>query len=605
MAQYLVTLSLGPVQSLIEAARRTRDLWCGSWLLAEAAKAAALVLHNHQPGCLIFPCPANPELDLAASARIKDEDANIANVLRALVEADDDSALGVLLQTAKQAAADRLAGLCQQGKNRLADLPFHQEIWDAQCQDILESFAVWVKIGEGGYAAASERLGALLAARKATRNCLPAAAEANGIGFGIPKSSLDGARESVINLPRYERKKDRHRTALLLLGLAEGEELDTLGIAKRMAGEVDQFTAYSRIAADAWIDSLPDNTLSELNRAYEPLISAGLATRVKGNAGIYQKLPYDAQLLYGFRLENAVADAKEAKRASEEQLLKALKVGLEGLDEPVPYAVILKADGDRMGELLGRAGNAEESREISKALHGFAQAVRGIVREHRGHAIYAGGDDVLALLPLQQAVLCATALAKAFKDALDTVAGQLGLEETERPTLSVGLGIGHLMQPLGALRARADMAEKDAKGNDSVQPRNALAIRLGVRSGTEISYRCRWDDSEGLTMLQSLIQAYRDNQCPSRLAFELRAIAIRLNWAKDAKNGPLPGIHAAELTRTLGRKRQSGSDGELTAAMKETLSKEAARLGLSVLADALIIARWLSARTVEDIGALQ
>jgi CRISPR-associated protein Cmr2 len=30
MPDYLLTLSLGPVQSLIGAARRTRDLWCGS-----------------------------------------------------------------------------------------------------------------------------------------------------------------------------------------------------------------------------------------------------------------------------------------------------------------------------------------------------------------------------------------------------------------------------------------------------------------------------------------------------------------------------------------------------------------------------------------------
>ena len=34
MERFLVTLSLGPVQSLIGAARRTRDLWCGSWLLS-------------------------------------------------------------------------------------------------------------------------------------------------------------------------------------------------------------------------------------------------------------------------------------------------------------------------------------------------------------------------------------------------------------------------------------------------------------------------------------------------------------------------------------------------------------------------------------------
>jgi len=57
MAKYLVTLSLGPVQSLIGAARRTRDLWCGSWLLNEAAKAAAKVINDQHKGALIFPCP--------------------------------------------------------------------------------------------------------------------------------------------------------------------------------------------------------------------------------------------------------------------------------------------------------------------------------------------------------------------------------------------------------------------------------------------------------------------------------------------------------------------------------------------------------------------
>ena len=96
MARYLVTLSLGPVQSLIEAARRTRDLWCGSWLLAESAKAAARVLHQQQPGCLIFPCPVDPESELAPQERPGDKEANIANILRAEVDLPDAAAVRAL-----------------------------------------------------------------------------------------------------------------------------------------------------------------------------------------------------------------------------------------------------------------------------------------------------------------------------------------------------------------------------------------------------------------------------------------------------------------------------------------------------------------------------
>lgn len=604
MASYLITLSIGPVQSLIGSARRTRDLWCGSWLLAEAAKAVAKVLHEKQNGCLIFPSPKSAS-ELEPSSKPKDDDANIANILRAEIELDGDTSARELIEAAKAAATKRLSTLCGEAKSELEknNLPFHEDIWLAQTADILESFGAWVKVGDAGYVQAAERLGGILAARKTTRDFIPASATPNGLGFGIPKSSLDGARESVINLSHKEREAGKHKTALRKLGLTGMEELDALGIAKRMAGEVEQFTAYSRIAADSWIESLSDRQCQQIAGAYKDLVSVELATGVKGNAGKYSKLPYDAQLVFGFRLDNALANVRGDAEA--ESLLKELSKVLRSIDsQPVPYAVILKADGDRMGELLSKAQTADESRAISKALHGFAQSVRGIVRNHRGHAIYAGGDDVLAMLPLENAVACAQKLAIAFKDAMNLVAEQRGLPVSERPTLSVGLGIGHVVEPLGRLRNRADSAEHAAKGNGEIQPRNALAIQLGIRSGAETIWRCRWDDKDGLTSMNDFIQVYRDESCPSRLGYDLRAIAQRLAWAKEDGKA-LPGIHAAELVRTLDRARQRGGESVLSKELKEIVTRRAEQIGLAQLADELIIARWLSARTQSDIGALE
>ena len=51
---YLITLSVGPVQDFIAAARRTRDLWFGSYVLSEVSKAAALAFKN-KGATLIFP----------------------------------------------------------------------------------------------------------------------------------------------------------------------------------------------------------------------------------------------------------------------------------------------------------------------------------------------------------------------------------------------------------------------------------------------------------------------------------------------------------------------------------------------------------------------
>ena len=52
--KYLVSVALGPVQDFIAAARKTRDLYAGSWVLSEISKAAALKLLDKQAE-MIFP----------------------------------------------------------------------------------------------------------------------------------------------------------------------------------------------------------------------------------------------------------------------------------------------------------------------------------------------------------------------------------------------------------------------------------------------------------------------------------------------------------------------------------------------------------------------
>ena len=53
MTGHLLAIALGPVQEFISAARRTRDLWFGSYLLSEISKATAKLV-NEAGGILIF-----------------------------------------------------------------------------------------------------------------------------------------------------------------------------------------------------------------------------------------------------------------------------------------------------------------------------------------------------------------------------------------------------------------------------------------------------------------------------------------------------------------------------------------------------------------------
>ena len=273
MERFLITLSLGPVQSLIGAARRTRDLWCGSWLLSEAARAAAHALHNEQKDCLIFPCLDNPNEDLMPQADPGDA-ANIVNILRAEVKAHNAKAVREFCDNAKKAAISHLTKLGEKVKNEMEGMkrPIRDEVWDAQINDILEVFTAWVPITEGsnGYEEACERLGGVLAARKTTRDfraCKQLSTQ------GLPKSSLDGAFETVLE---NWKEGDRARRKLRL---SSGEQLDALGVIKRLAGDSDQFTAYSRIAADAWIEQLTCDQQKRLREKYEPLVGLELATR--------------------------------------------------------------------------------------------------------------------------------------------------------------------------------------------------------------------------------------------------------------------------------------------------------------------------------------
>ena len=593
MARYVIALSLGPVQSLIGAARRTRDLWCGSWLLSEAARAAAGVLHKAHPGCLIFPHFEDAEAELVPYRSVADS-SNVSNILRAEIQVQDASTVRTLCDAAKEAASGRLRELGQEARRNVR---VRNDVWDAQIGDILECYCAWVPVGDEGYSAASRKLGATLASRKATRDfrqCLPLASQ------GLPKSSLDGARETVLpdDLSAGER---------LRMGLSDGEQLDALGVMKRLAGKVDQFTPYSRIAADTWAEGLTDSQQQRLRSAYDPLVALQLATRVRGNAGAYEALPFDGQLLYSPRLDaeskaNAgLAELGDLKRCMHEIRREKGSNG-EAVGEPVPYAAILKADGDRMGELLSRTHTVDQSRTISRALHDYASQVRAIVRDHRGHAIYAGGDDILALVPLTGALACATKLAREFECALAAAADDLG---ADRPTLSVGLGIGHLMQPLGTLRECAERAEKLAKGDGTAAPRNALAVILGVRSGSEHHLRIRWDDVSALEDLERAKTAFRDRSLPSRAAYDLRGIGIRLAWLRDDDGTRAKRMREAEVRRLLNRARTGGDAvGQTTIAgeARALIERRVEQAPLDTVADMLVIGRWLAARTAADLG---
>lgn len=615
---YLVAISIGPVQSLIEAGRRAQDLWCGSWLLSEVARAVALNLHQTQPGCLIFPNPEDPDKELRPQSESDEPKANIANVIRAVISAENKEELQEKVEKAKSAAFIRLNEIFSSvlKQNNLQNLGIDRERWQQQQDDVLEIFSAWVALHKHDYSSKSNHLGQLMQARKLTRNFGPMKDNT----AALHKSTLDGANNTVTNkLTVWNATKELKLSEPQMLqkkrflGLTNEEELDALGIVKRRAGNLEQFTPFSRIVAHNWLENLSYEQLDALKAVYEPLKGADLVTSVSGNGGLYTNFPYDGEYLFASRIEQEM----DVDTTIKGNLLQCLSDIGKVSGSPVPYGVLLKADGDRMGELLAKAKTPDESRAISKALHGFATSVRKTIQKHGGHAIYAGGDDVLAFVPLAQAMECAKKLADDFKQKMEGIAKKLKLNEDVYPTLSVGLAIGHFVQPMRQLRQRAIAAEKHAKGNNEDKPRNALAIHLGIRSGHEITWRCRWDDEKTLNVFLDFSNAFAKGWMPTRIMQDVREMAQRLKWTEEQID--LTGIRKSELDRMLIRAdfavtcEESGKTPEEIAVIKKQivnklksqLRSQASRHSLYEFSNQLVLARWFSAKTTTDIGGTE
>lgn len=619
MTKYLATFSVGPVQGFIASARRSRDLWSGSWLLSELSKTCAKTLEENG-ATLIFPHIEN-DGDLA-----KNSDFSVGNKIQVIIETDSLEQLKSIINTAKQATHQRFREEANNAKNVLSSFEnqLRLDIWKAQAsethEDYVEIQVAWAKIdGDNGYHDAVQKVGRVLASRKATRDFAPSATTPYQPERMIPKSSLDGMRETVIQEDKQIKDGLRKK-----LSLSTSEQLDVAGVVKRLGfGEkAEQFTPITRVMADAWISEIAKKCpekLEEIKQTYEELVRLGIATRVKGNTengkSLYSDFPYDAQLLYPSRLEVEVKNWQGRDDAIGDNL-KRLKSTLQPLykqfGEPYRYGVLLLADGDRMGELLDKAKTLEDHQKVTQALSNFAGQVAKTMRNHRGHCIYAGGDDVLGFVPLNIAYDCADNLQQLFFNSLNGVAQQLKAEKS--PTLSVGLAICHIMTPLSVIRELAQQAEKFAKGDhvdetkNKETRRNALGILLSIRSGNDTKLRFNWDDTTGLEQFNKMIAWYKDKTIPSRVAYDIRAIHLRTydfsdeyQPKEDTTLTLRQKIQSAELIRMLNQARTDKGE-KIHSDIIEQLKVRGEAVGLDRLADELIVARWLAAKTQRDLG---
>jgi CRISPR-associated protein Cmr2 len=487
---HLLAIAVGPVQEFIAAARRTRDLWFGSYLLSEISRAVAQSVEA-DGGKLIFPASSDAE--------------NVANVILAELPSGEPRDVAA---KARQAAQKRWLEFAGEA-HREASGVIRQDIWRDQVKDVIEFYAAWVKLS-GTYTKDRGAASRLLAGRKNCRDFSPAMGRA-----GLPKSSLDGQRETVLHPQSEWQRQFRAR-----LRIREGEQLDVVGLVKRIAEGNRPYPSVSRIAADPWVRGNL-HRIEAVIAACESLrsdsIVRGLDTATFRQ---YSAFPYEGTAVYPTRHNELIEET-----GIELERLRQLRDALARLPEPSPYLAVLVADGDRMGAAISNLPDAETNRAFSRTLAGFATEAQKIVASHQGVLVYAGGDDVLAFLPVDKCLGCARCLSEKFTELLKDYKN----DKSESPTLSVGIAIGHFMENLEDLLDYGRAAEKAAKKPD----RNGLAVHLHKRGGAPVQVRSQWTDQPD-QRLNQYAELIRKEAIPGKLPYDLRKLAdVYEDWPQD------------------------------------------------------------------------
>jgi CRISPR-associated protein len=268
--------------------------------------------------------------------------------------------------------------------------------------------------------------------------------------------------------------------------------------------------------------------------------------------------------------------------------------GNAGISPMTPYLAVLAQDADHMGEKLSdfRHAGADPRgwhQRISQALGAIAGRQRTEIESaaHLGQVVYAGGDDLLALVPADKALAAARQVNEMFaKD--DELAAAFGVP----PSASTVVVFFHASWPLQSAIAAAQHLLKDAKE----RTRPGLGVAVLNRGGQRARVVLPWYDSGAATgklmigHLETLAEAI-SGPLSGRLAAGLETDRVAL--AELSRDWLV-----RELTRRASRQgiipERAPAVGAVLAAL---CGAEPGERGFIDCADSVVIARFLAAQT--------
>lgn len=660
---YILHFSLGPVQGFIGTARRTRDLWAGSFLLSWLTAHAIASVPDWRTS-ILFPHVAKDDLVNAVAAKLKRDQpasapaiATVPNRFKAEVR---ESFLPQACADAIRTAWENLATnvwtefLLQLKEKMGRDFPERtEEIWNCQVGNFWE--VSWVKGERGG------NDGAWLDNRKTWRSHRPCDEVGGGdhctlMGDWQEISGYVRAREradqdtfwSNFRDCEFKDSRDNEKGKKLLLDIVEGERLCAIALIKRLFPRLPResrrevfgwdpctdgggnWPSTGHIAAAHWITKAWEGEQS-LCSDYTAMVETELhslhfaeqqsAIACLPRDGRFKEL--DANFFFDNDLKNrgamtlldkdsnSIDSPKDEKHADlRVRIIGSLKKITNEVGAPAGYFALLRMDGDNVGSLLETLGD----QKVSEALQRFTGWVPDLVRKSNGVLIYAGGDDVLALFPIEDALKAALDLRRAYVNAWP---------DTDPQTISAGLVFADHHEPFRHVveesrRLLGDVA-KDKNGRDSI------ACSVLKPSGRAVEWVATWTLSDCSFLTEKITeiasQMREDRPFSNRFIYNLRAryldpIADRFEEL-NLKPKELEAILAAERSGSRDLPKGEGGKEEKRQEERELVRKisqisrphrkddthaHGETTGEPLQTDALMLARFLAQKGLRVKG---
>ena len=369
-------------------------------------------------------------------------------------------------------------------------------------------------------------------------------------------------------------------------------------VRRALGGGAQRFVVSTHTMAlahqiDRWLqgDAAVTDRLADALRKHNPQ-SVALPRKLMSGRHAHPRIS-DAKRLAGL-LETAEEMEDQQEAAVLRQAVQETLLGGKGQGRLETYYALLLMDGDYMGRWLSGAdgyaisygegfhpqvrsgfdGKASDNPllldyvnqkralspnrhlAISGALNDFSLTlVPHVVEvEHLGRVIYAGGDDVLAMLPVADLLSAMQRLRFAYsgeapngqadnskglamRAGFALLRGRLMRTMGDRATASAGAVIAHHQAPMSAVLRELRAAEKRAKNEGG---RNAFSLSLIKRSGATLQFTANWGEPV------SLLLAARDFLADPDVS--RRAVYNSLDWLKDL---PEPDGDGAMLEKLL------------------------------------------------------